>query len=93
MLPCCLEDEPELLTKGAGAEEKDHDEGMRKTDFGAVDGAIADGFEKDERLMVFGVEDDLALDVALSIVLERPNRVVTRVAIYLKLLDVRHGEE
>ena len=65
MLPCGFEDEPELFTHGAGAEEEDHDESVREADFGAVDGAIADGFEEDERLLVLWVEDDFALDVVL----------------------------
>jgi len=39
---------------------------MWEADFGAVDGAIANGFEEDERLVVVGVEDDLAFDVLLG---------------------------
>jgi hypothetical protein len=78
VLPCRFEDEPELLTNGSGAEEEDHDEGVREADFGAVDGAIADGFEKDERLVVFGVEDDFAFDVVLVMSLGPINCVVTR---------------
>jgi len=31
---------------------------VREADFGAVDEAIADGFEEDEGLVVFGVEDE-----------------------------------
>jgi len=31
---------------------------MREADFGAVDEAIADGFDEDEGFVVLGVEDD-----------------------------------
>ena len=55
MLPRGFEDEPELLAQGAGAEEEDHHHSMRKADFGAVDGAIAEGFEEDEGLFVLWV--------------------------------------
>ena len=65
MLSGRFEDEPEFLAHGAGAEEEDHDEGVGEAHFGAVDGAIADGFEEDEGLVVGGVEDDLALEVFL----------------------------
>lgn len=65
MLPRRFVDEPELLTDGAGAEEEDHDHGVGKADFGAVDEAIADGFEEDEGLMVGWVEDDFAFDLLL----------------------------
>lgn len=47
-----------LLLQGAGPEKEDHDQGVGEAHFGAVDGAIADGFEEDEGLFVFGVEDD-----------------------------------
>lgn len=66
MLSCRFVDEPELFSHRAGAEEKDHDEGVGEADFGAVDEAIADGFEEDERLVIGWVEDDLALDVFLE---------------------------
>ena len=39
---------------------------MWEADFGAVDCAIADGFEEDKRLVVIGIEDDLAFDVLLD---------------------------
>ena len=55
MLSGCFVDEPEFLAHGAGAEEEDHDEGVREAHFGAVYGAIAQRFEEDERLLVFGV--------------------------------------
>lgn len=47
----------QLFADGAGAEEEDHDEGVWETDFGSVDGAIADGFDQGERGVVFGIED------------------------------------
>lgn len=65
VLPRGLVDEPELLAYGAGAEEEDHDERVGEADFGAVDEAVADGFEQDEGLVVGGVEDDFALDILL----------------------------
>ena len=66
MLSGCFVDEPEFLAHGAGAEEEDHDEGVREAHFGAVDGAIAERFEEDERLLVFGVEEDIFLDGGLK---------------------------
>lgn len=39
---------------------------MREADFDAVDEAISDGFEEDEGLVVFWVEDDL-LKLALRL--------------------------
>ena len=65
MLPRGFEDEPEFLADGAGAEEEDHDEGVREADFGAVDEAVAECFEEDEGLMVARVEYDFALEVGL----------------------------
>ena len=62
VLPRRLEDEPELLTNGAGAEEEDHDEGVGEADFGAVDQPIANGFEEDEGLLVLRIQDDFALE-------------------------------
>jgi hypothetical protein len=38
---------------------------MWETDFGAVDEAISDGFDEDERLVILWVQDDL-LDFALE---------------------------
>jgi hypothetical protein len=38
---------------------------MWEADFGAVDEAISDGFDEDERLVVLWVQDDL-LDFALE---------------------------
>lgn len=42
---------------------------MRETDFGAIDEAIADRLEEDERLVVFRIEDDL-LELVLCISLD-----------------------
>lgn len=53
-----FKDHLNLLLDGTGPEEEDHDEGVREAHFRAVDGAITDGFEEDERLLVLGVEDD-----------------------------------
>jgi hypothetical protein len=61
VLPGGLEDEPELLAHGAGAEEEDHDEGVGEADFGAVNGAVAEGFEQDEGLFILRVEEDVLL--------------------------------
>ena len=61
MLPSSFEDEPEFLSYGAGAEEEDHDQGVREADFGAVDGAVAQGFEQDEGLFILRVEEDVLL--------------------------------
>ena len=58
MLPRRFEDEVELLAQGAGAEEEDHDEGVRKAHFRAVDGAIAGGFDDREERLEGGVEDE-----------------------------------
>jgi len=57
VLPRGFEDEPEFLSEGAGAEEEDHDESVGKADFGAVDEAIADGFEEDEGVVEARVKD------------------------------------
>lgn len=46
------------MREGTGAEEKDHDQRVRETDFCAVDEAIADGFEEGEGSVVGRVEDD-----------------------------------
>jgi len=64
VLPCRFEDEPEFFPEGAGAEEENHDEGVGKADFGAVDEAIADGFEEDEGVVEARVED-YALELLL----------------------------
>lgn len=61
MLPCGFVDELDLLLHGAGPEEEDHDQRMREADLGAIDEAIADGFDEDERVVVLGVEDDVLL--------------------------------
>jgi len=39
-----LEDEENLLTDGAGAEQRHHDQGMGEADFGAVYYAVSDAF-------------------------------------------------
>lgn len=46
-------------------------QGVWEADFCAVDGAIAEGFEQDEGLFVFGVEEDFALESRLRDLLER----------------------
>jgi hypothetical protein len=46
---------------------------MWKADFDAVDEAISDGFDEDERLVVFWVEDDF-LEFALEMVLSMSTR-------------------
>ncbi len=53
-----FEDQVELLAKGTGAEEEDHDEGMGKADFGTINGAVAHGFDEGEVVGIVGVEDD-----------------------------------
>lgn len=47
-----------------GAEQEDHDQGVGKTDFAAVDGAVAGALDHGEDVMVARVEDD-ALDGGL----------------------------
>ena len=44
MLPRRFEDQPRLFTESATPEQEDHYQGVGEADFGAVDGAIADGF-------------------------------------------------
>ena len=61
MLPCGFVDELDLLLHGAGPEQEDHDQRVREADFGAVDEAIADGFDEHERVVVLGIEDDVLL--------------------------------
>lgn len=58
VLACGFVDEVDLFAQGAGAEEEDHDQGVGKAHFGAVDCAITDGFDEGERCFVLGVEDD-----------------------------------
>lgn len=60
----CFEDGQELLSYCSRAEEEDHHQSMWEADFDAVDEAISDGFEEDQRLVVFRIEDDL-LELAL----------------------------
>ena len=67
MLSCGFEREPELLPYRARAEEEDHDEGVREADFGAVNCAIPYGFEEDQGLLVGRIQDDLALQIFLSL--------------------------
>ena len=62
MLPRRFEDEPEFFAQGAGAEEEDHHQRVREAHFGAVDGAVAEGFEEDQGLLVGGVEEDVAFE-------------------------------
>ena len=57
-MPRRFEDEVELFAQGAGAEEEDHDKGVGKAHFGAVDGAIAGGFDDGEERLEGRVEDD-----------------------------------
>lgn len=91
MLPRRSEYHLDLLLQGAGSEEEDHDQSVGEAHFGAVDGAIADGFEEDEGLFVFGVEDD-ALERSL---VGRSQHVVWNASqseYYLELLvGVGHG--
>lgn len=79
MLTCRFENEPELFADGAGAEEHDHDEGVWEADFGAVDEAIADGFDEDEGLVVFGVEDDFLEFVLEAISVRLSSHMVVKV--------------
>ena len=65
MLPSCFEDEPQLLSHWTRAEEEDHDQRVWEADLGAVDGAIADGFEEDEGLLVRRIEEDFAFNITL----------------------------
>lgn len=53
------EDERDLGAEAAVPEEEDHDERVREAHFGAVDEAIAEGFDEREEVVVAGVEDDL----------------------------------
>ena len=71
VLPSCFIDEPKLLTHSAGTEEEDHDEGVGEAHFGSVDGAIAECFEEDERLLIFRVEQDVLLNGGLYRLLAR----------------------
>lgn len=66
MLFCGPEDQPNLFFQGAGAKQHDHDEGMRKADFGTVNGAIAGGFEDGEERGEVRVEKD-GFDLILGI--------------------------
>lgn len=49
----------------ARPEQEDHDQRMRKTDFGAIHGAVAGALKHGKKIMVARVEDD-ALDGSLS---------------------------
>lgn len=46
------EDEGAFFADAAGAEEEHHDEGVRESDFRAVDGAVARGFHDREEVVV-----------------------------------------
>ena len=58
-------DEVDLLPDGAGAEQKDHDEGVGEAHLGAVHGAVARPLHDRQQVMVRRVEDD-ALDRGLQ---------------------------
>ena len=58
MRPGRFEDERDLLSEGAAPEEEDHYQGVGEADFGAVDGAVAGGFEDGEE----GVEGRVGED-------------------------------
>lgn len=58
MLPSGFVYEFAFLPEGAVAKQEDHDEGVRETDFCAVDEAVADGFDEHEDVMVFRVEEN-----------------------------------
>ena len=58
MLARCFQDEVQLFTQGARAEEEDHDEGVGKAHFGAVDGAIAGRFDDGKKRLEGRVEDN-----------------------------------
>ena len=60
-------DESELLSKGPGSEEEDHDEGVREADFGTVDSTIAGCFEEGEVVGIFRVEYDIVYGVLLVV--------------------------
>jgi len=60
-----------------------------EADFDAVDEAISDGFEEDERFVVLWVEDDL-LEFALEMVLSIRTRLALDIRVYLESLDVVH---
>lgn len=70
MLPGRFEYDPCPFADGAASEEKDHDEGMGKANFRAINQAIANRFEEDEGLFVSWIEDDFALDIFLWCYLE-----------------------
>lgn len=50
--------EVDLLAHGAGAEQEDHDEGMREAHLGAVDGAVACALDDGQQVAVRRVEED-----------------------------------
>jgi hypothetical protein len=62
---------------------------MWKADFDAVDEAISDSFEEDERFVVLWIEDDL-LEFALEIVLSTCTRHAREMQVYLESLEVVH---
>ena len=64
MCPCGFEDQVEFLSKGPGTEEEDHDKGVGKANFGAVDGTIAHGLEEGEILCIVRIENE-TIDTAL----------------------------
>lgn len=66
MLPRSLNYEREFLSKGAGAEEEDHDKRVREADFCAIDGAVAGAFEDSEVFCICGVQDYLSYWLLLS---------------------------
>ena len=44
---------------------------MREANFGAVDEAIAEGFEEGERRLIVGVEEDVLFDLRLELLVQR----------------------
>lgn len=65
MLFCCLEYKANLLLPRSFAEQYDHDQSMRESNFGAVDSTIPGGFEDSKEGCQIRVEDD-GLGVMLS---------------------------
>lgn len=58
VLPRGFEDEPDLFPHGAAAEEENHDESVGEAHFGAVDGAIAGGFQDGQQRVQGWRHDD-----------------------------------
>lgn len=65
MLFCCLQYQANFLSPGSLPEQHNHDQSMRKSDFGAIDCAITGGFEDSKDGCQIRIEDD-GLCVILS---------------------------